>query len=771
MFGLPEALRKKKTIPVSVSLRDPSQSQGRTLAPSQETYYNRSYNSTRTKTQWSKEQENQSVTHTESKFGKTPTSGMTGTGTLVASGNEQLEQLLLTVHQKASSQMVGVEKMNHAQNSKPPTNQPTRSLTGYGSSSTLHSFYDPQHISSAISQQTSESSARDFALRKGCPPVVSITKSNALPSHAGQDLEATTVKSVKKGPRRFDLSMLFPKPSTRYSRHGVSTDGGSPFDATADQWNASPHVPMGPRSSQQQKSNDTKTTHTLPRRQHGKQPPAVCHDPGFVETNTRKPKGGSKNWFDDIEDMDSERDVIDNELQPRTDFSRILELPVTNSSNNLETQCSSMGDQTHANNKNQETAISSSSYLQSLSTTDPMLVSPAGEHLRLALRNWEFRGGSHVTTSRKSTSTNVRKRRNQAFDKADLLKESVLFLSSSEDESEDDNPELDLGTTIPGIRDSLVVDPLDSDVEIGTAHAIKTTRPVLEEDSPRRRDRTRVSHLSDPSLTVRDVSESRVGNRQTFLSDQSKAADITPSISLPSSMTGNTASNRASNYLDYSSTASQKADSLTRLMTVTQQEETLLEAMRSKKVNMRKRIMAEAIRSVGGEDQAQSVALVDRPRPSVVDANHASFLHLSAGSIPNIGGYHKHRRSASAGGIPDFSGQAFRVSESADSAPSRRDSFARSSLPSSSSHDTPPTPTLAHARDTASRRTSSSTKRYSTLPLGFQRHSRERTGSSHVIVLDSPDDNHLGQFQEHDLLLSWQYDGWNERAAGLAIVD
>ncbi|KAI9678847.1 MAG: hypothetical protein M1817_005907 [Caeruleum heppii] len=87
------------------------------------------------------------------------------------------------------------------------------------STSTLHSYYDPQSSPLAISQQTSASSARDLALRKGLPVIQAASpgdlQADQTPSD-GHDVPSRrklfSFSPDRKNPPRLDLSKLFPRP-------------------------------------------------------------------------------------------------------------------------------------------------------------------------------------------------------------------------------------------------------------------------------------------------------------------------------------------------------------------------------------------------------------------------------------------------------------------------------------------------------------------------------------------------------------------------------
>lgn len=106
------------------------------------------------------------------------------------------------------------------------------------SSSTLRSHYDHQKSPLSISQQTSASSARDLALRKGFPPVVQrspllqidLTDSfDRAEESRYQDEFSRDKAASRKKPAKLDLSMLFPKSRRRGSK---SSDAESMVPST-----------------------------------------------------------------------------------------------------------------------------------------------------------------------------------------------------------------------------------------------------------------------------------------------------------------------------------------------------------------------------------------------------------------------------------------------------------------------------------------------------------------------------------------------------------
>jgi hypothetical protein len=120
---------------------------------------------------------------------------------------------------KASSTVLGHRYQDEVSTD---TSSIRRKLHTEHSSSTLRSYYDRQNSPLSVSQQTSASSARDLALRKGFSlvtqyprsPLLQVDSLHAKESYyeIPQTPKSTISQSSKKKPARLDLTKLFPKP-------------------------------------------------------------------------------------------------------------------------------------------------------------------------------------------------------------------------------------------------------------------------------------------------------------------------------------------------------------------------------------------------------------------------------------------------------------------------------------------------------------------------------------------------------------------------------
>lgn len=154
---------------------------------------------------------------------------------------------------KPSSTLLG---QNYGDEPGTDTSSAGRRMHHEKSSSTLKSFYDRQKSPLSVSQQTSASSARDLALRKGYPPVVSrspllqVDQIQYLDQHIAEldrRVEVSPARSRKKA-GRLELTTIFPKSrrneNEEYSGPATAPPIGPPYPVPARQY-----IPPGPYSA------------------------------------------------------------------------------------------------------------------------------------------------------------------------------------------------------------------------------------------------------------------------------------------------------------------------------------------------------------------------------------------------------------------------------------------------------------------------------------------------------------------------------------------
>jgi len=157
------------------------------------------------------------------------------------------------LHEKASSTLLG---QDYGEYNGAPTDASSisRRMRHEGSDSTLKSYYDRQKSPLAVSQQTSESSARDLALRKGHlqitrSPLLQVESSDPYEREFSdskfKNPEVSRDNSAKKKPNRLDLSLFFPR-----SRHKVT--------AESSHANTAAEAPNGPGSRKKLSKRNSK---------------------------------------------------------------------------------------------------------------------------------------------------------------------------------------------------------------------------------------------------------------------------------------------------------------------------------------------------------------------------------------------------------------------------------------------------------------------------------------------------------------------------------
>ncbi|ERF74171.1 hypothetical protein EPUS_03361 [Endocarpon pusillum Z07020] len=471
------------------------------------------------------------------------------------------------------------------------------------SSSTLRSHYDRKKLPLAVSQQTSDSSARDFALRKGCPPVIpSLPPDVSCPPKPHFIPQATRQAAAEKRPSRLDFSMLFPKPLPRQDpllSPQRYTDSPPPLSATSEMPSIgvqSHFFAHGKRVNAAQEPPALDPTRLLSRKTRKL-------EQKFARTNMQKSRGGVQNWFDGLQGNISEDDDYDEpDMQPAF----------------LETAFQTASDRAPLDTAPQPMIGSSKivcpvhgpdhhSSIDGKGLFSPKLEPPQGNQLGDALHEWQVTKGksSVVGQSLRSGST--------LLDTADLHEQSVLCLSSSDDEDENVhkvNHRQINEKRAPFLRDSLGIDSIDSDVEIGTAQAVNTSfmrthKPPMQSKNLRDISLVRTnSKVQKPqAVEIPDRSSSRqAAPRYNYPTVPCTLDDGVPEAPFTGlgecqSVTSKWSTKNAQRVMPGQSTL---------MMALTPQEASLLKAMRSKKASMRYNTQIEVHQVKGDRDSKSS---------------------------------------------------------------------------------------------------------------------------------------------------------------------
>ncbi|KAJ9663031.1 hypothetical protein H2198_001023 [Neophaeococcomyces mojaviensis] len=437
-------------------------------------------------------------------------------------------------------------------------------LKSRASNNSLRSFYDKNQIPLSVSQQTSDSSSRDFALRRGAPSI--LTKSSQEVEHSKQ---LRLVSKLEKGSKRETGQATFVKvePPMDLAQLSVvslaaNVNPERPGSIASQASLSRISITKGNRSANDKVVVPLK--HTL-ETEHPYPMVKPATDPGRAKINVRRPKAGTKNWFDDVETESDEEDKTDTETRFVGDFASQVEAAFDSGRIDM------------------LLPRSSSRMRKGFQAQRP-------EHKAEQAQPTSKESRPEALQSRIEKHPKGRKRKISRFEKVNLQEESVLFLSSSDEEGEDGEEEPTPATSYAElarreIRASLMDGHWDdSKIELGQAlvvdnknsekllpqlrKAASVTPPIPERNSSRM-----LTHLQNQS------SDSLAGHDDLLTS-----FPRTPTDSL-------------SRHTSFRESVLSESDSLmsTKLMTVTRQEENLIAAMRLKKISM-KRTQAAAHR-------------------------------------------------------------------------------------------------------------------------------------------------------------------------------
>ncbi|KAI1613006.1 hypothetical protein EDD36DRAFT_419161 [Exophiala viscosa] len=484
---------------------------------------------------------------------------------------------------KASSVLLHEEFCNNAETGNLAF---SRRLTPHGSSSTLNSHYDAQTLPSSISQQTSESSRRDFALRKGSPHVINSTTPNKDSQRQTRLLKKPKKASKTEENKPSKLSLRSPDSPAR------SIFGNQRSTAFSEVgWKSTPALStqVSLSKDERQHENPPRSSHAMTSTTNSPHKPTTSAkriksqaDTSHIKVNVRRPKVGVKHWFDGFECDSSEDEAID---EPELDESFVtgMEAAFENGKIGLLSKASD-ADETYTPKGLNGDSERDLPKVSRPASKKPMLA-PDAIPPRVSTLNAKSSKSTLSQPNPQHLSTTSTKAKANSLAANDLHHTSVLDLSSSDDD-EPDQPEAETSQeTLPQLRDSIAVESLiDSDIVIGTAKTVDTKQNASIQATPSLK-RVRHNHpRTAPRPSIERPHERGPHDRATYLSDQSsettpEEADLLTSFpptptDMPSSARTSILGSRFSDNLSIEST---------RLVSVTKHEESLLTAMRLRK--------------------------------------------------------------------------------------------------------------------------------------------------------------------------------------------
>ena len=647
-----------------------------------------------------------------------------------------------------------------ARDSKP------RTLRERGSSSTLDSHYDAQKSPLSVSQQTSASAARDYTMKRGIMPVMPAPEQFSRPSSRRQSVhfntltgsakrESTSKSDSKPRPRMLDLSTFFPKPATakppllspqRY------TQSPSPFSEDS---RTSAQVPPVIQINKLSKTPPINSHKPLMN-------PLTRKDPPLPKLNVRRPRKSIQNWFDGPEGNISEDE--ESAEEPALDPSSMM--PPSPLSGDLSPiqSCRDSATDAHAPSNHlllrpEAPPIPRRSPVRSLPA--PLALNQNASPFSVqgdSPRNSNGRRG--MATSVSSMSVSSRKSRDSTWKIANLQTESVLSMSSSDDDSENEivrQVSKKPSAAYQSITQTSRRQVADRDAE--PVHRLS----LSSVQHPRLRDLNRASKnsLSDPQQSSRwskstDETVTSVENRaskpsklSSRKSGQSRdSASVSRSLQLHE-LDSQSASIRNS-MATFDSSLSRKPS--TRMMPVTRQEEALLEAMRQTKARLR----SDTISSTS-ETPAAILFDITEASPRQRSSSHrGDAFSLSEKRALQTSIYSS--SSGSSAPTPD----GYRYSQHGSVVPSES-----GPSPTTASRASPVTPPRSTLHEELPPLRVSTLRPMDPASMPFARHGRNQTGSSGIIMLDDADDSDEVRLEDFPM---WALSGVDKASSGIAVV-
>lgn len=641
--------------------------------------------------------------------------------------------------------------------------QPHRSQ----SSSTLRSHYDSSKSPLYISQQTSASSARDMALRKGYSRISSPLSQNGLESTMipGAQDGSDFAGASKRAPLHLDLSTLFHNPYVS-GRALLSPNKvvRSPSLISLVSSN-SQSAPVRPRwfSWERKRSKDSTSSEPagsqrLPIVDEGAQTP--------VEAKVKSPKRASQTWYECIEEEESAPEDCQQESLPGCQSEK----------------CGSLlkaGRDDSSRNHHQTRSKSDSSQNTTSSHQNPKI----RVDRTIARRDRSQSRQSSLTNGTKGTSSNGSQKsvRWEADDRValsrdNLQNQSFLILSSSEDEV-DESTLNEARYRRHRIRASIETADTGDEVQVCSAERIKTIKPRPIVNMPKRRTpgfKSAEMIPPVPSIPIRPQLSPRVSSMKWREDMKALSTDeevrASPSHSRESSI-----ASRSASQISFAGSQNKIPVRGSKMMAVTEDEEKLLEAMRRKRADLRQNFLdgnGSDSRSVGkrtSSPRPRTAGEGGRTRSSYFEPNrsvsppplvHGHVRFLTGSSYAASADDVSREESSLSSESLDFSKNSARTKFTSKPAPpSLR--FTPSDIlpPSPTSRTSPLTPPPDHE----------SLQMYETgiavshsppvLYLNKSKHERKRTISSGIVVLDSAEQN-ARQLDEENEIAGWAMDRW-----------
>ncbi|KAI9741345.1 MAG: hypothetical protein M1834_003062 [Cirrosporium novae-zelandiae] len=526
-----------------------------------------------------------------------------------------------------------------------------------------------------------------------------------------------------------------------------------------------------PGTDEQERSNKPReSAHAKQNSIRGLRPPEVDTKPNS-RANYRKPQPDVQDWFGDIENVEGgEMDELDFfKLPPR----HTPEVPVQNQQQrNLSKPANQ--DLTKSRHQSRERG----------ERLSPTPVHPGNPNLRASIKAWEETSVGSGRTSRTAESLQSKR---SVYDRTskNINNTSVLILSSSDDEEEEE------GDSVSNIESNSSLNNADQSRRESSAtttttastirdvsrrggsikSAVSPRTPIANTRVPRRGSRSASSSQFQPNGPYPSENRPPWNGRSSILS----TAPTCPLPPLPpnsgrSSSAGYRSASRLSNLsqessrgrlYDSPSSGPDPSAGTARLMAVTEEEETLLEAMRQKRARMRENGFVEgyktALRNNSKQYLPQSRTDSDdepssqRDTPSPLPSSRRKYSHGSS-SINDFGLAYD-RNSTFSDHSFDTSSRYLTISSKAsvmnsDTAPSPEPSIASPLTP-------PPSDPIDRRRQYGQAQPEIDYDMTIGSKSDSKIHTRSRTASSSIVVMDETANTRIFRSDEDEDFPVW----------------
>ncbi|KAL8710404.1 MAG: hypothetical protein Q9220_005005 [cf. Caloplaca sp. 1 TL-2023] len=512
----------------------------------------------------------------------------------------------------------------------------------YGSSSTLRSYYDPARSPLSISQQTSASSARDMALRKGYPSIsspLSHDASNEISPAAVAD-DAVLNTNTPAGGRSTKMDMSHPSPNPANLTSPLSSSEEVPKSSTQIATSSNPQPALVGRPSWWKRKKAKEVV-------QGKGPDQTSARPRLdelalglesVKTNVKKPKAVAHDWFDTVHE-DNSPDVPTEE----TDADEVHRQFWNKRLNDLQqdakdTQSSPTGP--HEGDHQNKLPNSRDSNPSGFSKSNDIPIRQDSQSTK------SYHSTTYVSQQR-------RRSRSMTDMKGDLSNQSFLELSSSSDDESESYAVQPQNYRRHRIRDSIDQNAAGDDIQVGSAERIKPIKPkAVVNTSPRRSKRESEVIPPVPRIPERPQLQQRISSMKWRESTNNNKTAST------SSSGGNSITSQAPSWRPGNDQQTKRSNHGSKLMAVTVEEGELLEAMRKKRANLRQDAFAEGYskgtRSFSDNQQRPKTAgdnntggrvsyfgsdRSNSPPPSLPSLHHNDAAYRSSNNFSDAGSF------------------------------------------------------------------------------------------------------------------------------------